>query len=148
MKNMRRNGIALAGIVFVFLSVGCSKKMGEQDYLQEAQKYLNSGRYHEAIALYEEFLERFPGSEFAPKSLFMSGFIYANNLQDYENARKCYEQFLATYPGHELASSVQWEVENLGADVNQLIGEEGISGDSAEADSAGNRPTGGAAREQ
>ena len=133
MKSTYRRGIALAGVMLVLLIAGCSKKMGEQDYLQEAQNYLNNGRYHEAIALYEEFLERFPESQFAPKSLFMSGFIYANNLQDFENARKCYEQFLQNYPDNELAVSVQWEVENLGTDVNKLIGGESSS---AEGDSS------------
>lgn len=131
MKNHCRTGFALAGVMLIVFAIGCSKKMGEDDYLHEAQKYLNNGRYYESIALYEEFLERFPKSNFAPKSLFMSGFIYANNLGDYENARKCYELFLERYPNHELSTSVRWEIENLGTDVNELIGEGAESADSS-----------------
>jgi len=60
----------------------------------------------------------------SPKAQFMVGYIYANpqfgDVQDLEKAKNSYEVFLKKYPNHELAPSVQFEMDNLGKDINEI----------------------------
>ena len=127
------------GLLCVLLVLGCGKKMTEQDYIEMAQNFLNNGRFFEAIDMYDEFLERFPDSDFAPRALFMSGYIYANELQEYDSARKYYQAFLDRFPDNDLVKSVQWEMENLGTDVNKAIGVEDDSLAEKSADTKGEK---------
>lgn len=73
-----------------------------------------------AIETLRRLLRAFPQSEYVPQAQFMIGFIYANSLKDYENAKAEYEKFLKEFPDNELVSSVKWELQNMGKDINQL----------------------------
>ena len=130
LMNARKTGIVLIGAMCLLLTAQCGKKMTEDQYIQEAQNYLDNGRYHEAISLYEELAEKFPDSDFVPKALFMTGFLYANELNEPEKAKSFYSAFLNRFPDDELAVSVKWEMENIGVDINEIIGQ----GDGAEED--------------
>ena len=50
----------------------------------------------------------------------MIGYIYANVKNDSANALKEYNVFLEKYPDHELAPSVQFEIQWLGKDINDI----------------------------
>ena len=50
----------------------------------------------------------------------MVGFIYANTTSDTAQARLEYNQFLQNYPDHELVPSVEWELQYLGKDINNI----------------------------
>jgi TolA-binding protein len=65
--------------------------------------------------------EKYPKSQEAPQSLFMAGFIYANELKDYDEAVKTYKLFLEKYPDNELASSAQDELDNMGLTPEQIL---------------------------
>lgn len=121
--NVWKTGIVLIGAICLLTAVQCSKKMTEDQYIQEAQSYLDKGRYHEAIGLYEELIEKFPESDFIPKAIFMTGFLYANELNELEKAKGYYSDFLDRFPDDELAVSVKWEMENIGVDINEIIGQ-------------------------
>jgi outer membrane protein assembly factor BamD (BamD/ComL family) len=73
-----------------------------------------------AIETLRRLRRAFPESEYAAQAQFMIGFIYANSLKDYENARKEYQRFLELYPDNELVTSVKWELENMGKDINEI----------------------------
>jgi TolA-binding protein len=72
------------------------------------------------IAILKNVAERFPESSRAPAALFMAGFIAANSEKNYDEAKQLYTRFLKVYPDHEMAASVQWELKNLGKDINDL----------------------------
>ncbi len=74
-----------------------------------------------AIALFKRIYSDYPKSEYAPSSLFMAGFIYANELQNYPEAEKIYKQFLNEYPESELAPSAQAELDNLGLSPEEIL---------------------------
>jgi outer membrane protein assembly factor BamD (BamD/ComL family) len=74
-----------------------------------------------AVGKFEMVVDEYPDSKFAPQAQFMIGFIYANNQIDTSKARIAYHQFLEKYGDHELASSVKWELENLGKDINDIL---------------------------
>ena len=73
-----------------------------------------------AINQYENLMVQFPESKQVPFSLFMQGFIYANMLADFENAKDHYSQFLKKYPNHELFQSVGFELKYLGRDIKEI----------------------------
>jgi len=74
-----------------------------------------------SIELFKKIHDDYPKSEFAPSGLFMAGFIYANDLQDYDAATKIYHQFLKEYPDNELAASAQAELDNMGLSPEEIL---------------------------
>jgi len=71
--------------------------------------------------IFESVAEKYPKNEQAPQSLFMAGFIYANELKNYDEATKIYKTFLEKYPDNELASSAQDELDNMGLTPEQIL---------------------------
>lgn len=65
--------------------------------------------------------QRFPESNDAPLGLFMSGFIQANELEDYQKATATYNTFLKKYPEHEMAISAKQELENMGLTPEEIL---------------------------
>jgi len=50
----------------------------------------------------------------------MVGYVQANILNDIDQARITYKIFLEKFPDHELTPSVQFELDNLGRDINEI----------------------------
>ncbi len=74
-----------------------------------------------AVDIYKQVFEKYPNSNQAPTSLFMSAFILANELQKYHQAEVTYNLFLQKYPNHELASSAREELNNLGLSPEEIL---------------------------
>jgi hypothetical protein len=51
----------------------------------------------------------------------MSGFVLANELNDYEQATETYNLFLDKFPNHDLATSAKEEVENMGLSPEEIL---------------------------
>jgi outer membrane protein assembly factor BamD (BamD/ComL family) len=85
--------------------------------------------FENAIETHDRLLRAFPESKYAHQSLFMKGFIYANDLNNYVKAEEAYVEFLTKYPDSELSTSVEWEMKNLGKDINEI---EFLSSDQAD----------------
>ena len=73
-----------------------------------------------AVETLRRLLRAFPKSDYVPQAQFMIGFIYANSIKNYDKARQEYQKFLQDFPNNELVSSVKWELQNMGKDINQL----------------------------
>jgi parvulin-like peptidyl-prolyl isomerase len=67
-----------------------------------------------AIQGYEKFVERFPERDGADKALFMAGFLYSEELNDYATAKDKFRALLASYPDSDYASSARWMIEHMG----------------------------------
>jgi len=93
--------------------------------------------FENAIEVHKRLIEKYPGSKMSAHSLFMIGFHYNNNVDDTVSAREYYEKFLDKYPDHELASSVKWELNNLGKDPNEIDFLQTEPGERTEQDSGG-----------
>ena len=76
--------------------------------------------FENAVDAHKRLVKKYPDSRFSAQSLFMIGYHYANSISDTVEARRYYEKFLAQYPEHELATSVQWELNFLGKDINEI----------------------------
>lgn len=85
-----------------------------------AQTEQNMGRGVEAISRYEELLKKFPKSSMAYKAQFMIGFIYSENLLNYDKAREAYQKVIDNYPNSEVVESAKWMLANMGKKVEDL----------------------------
>lgn len=117
---MQNLSIFLATIMMVLLIIGCSEKKSEQDYYVLANEQYGKEAYADAIETFKIILDEFPNGETTAKSTFMLGFIYANSLENLEQAKKYYKLFLEKYPNDDLADDAQYELNNLGKNVNDL----------------------------
>jgi len=77
--------------------------------------------FKRSSAYYKQVFEKYPQSSNAPRSLFMSAFILANELQNYDEAKKTYELFIEKFPDNELATSAKEEIKNMGLPPEKII---------------------------
>lgn len=75
----------------------------------DIQEDVSSGIVH-----LERIVEEYPDHPITPKTLFLIGFTYAEQLNDYNKARDAYNSYLILFPDGEMAESVRIELETLG----------------------------------
>lgn len=78
------------------------------------------GEFDRAITFFQTVIEEYPEDRYAAQCQFMIGFIHANSTADLVKAKEAYSLFIQRYPNHELVPSVEWELEHLGKDINQI----------------------------
>jgi outer membrane protein assembly factor BamD len=74
-----------------------------------------------SVEIYRSVYDKYPENKKAPLALFMSGFILANELNNYDEASKTYNLFLKKYPNHELATSAKEELKHLGVSPDEIL---------------------------
>ena len=74
-----------------------------------------------AVEIFQSIHKKYPNSSKAPMGLFMSGFILANELKDYNSATDVYNLFLKEYPDNELATSTKEELDNMGLTPEEIL---------------------------
>jgi len=101
-----------------------------------AELYMNEMKdLNSAIETYQKVADNYSESTYGAKSRFMAGFLLANNTSRFDEAKAQYELFLTTYPNDELTSAVQFEMENLGKDIDEIPQLKGlVEGESQGAD--------------
>lgn len=77
--------------------------------------------FKKAAELYYQVYEKYPASEEAPVALFQCGFLYDNEMKNYDEATKMYNLFLQKYPNHKYASIVQQSLDIMGMDPEDII---------------------------
>lgn len=85
--------------------------MGPDELMEEAE---TAATPLVAIQGYEKFVERFPDHDDADKALFMAGFLYSEELNDYSTAKDKFRALLTSYPDSDYASSANWMIEHMG----------------------------------
>jgi tetratricopeptide (TPR) repeat protein len=66
------------------------------------------------IIYLERIVQEYPDHPITPKTLFLIGFTYAEQLNDYNKARDAYNTYLELFPDGEMAESVRIELQTLG----------------------------------
>jgi len=74
-----------------------------------------------SVEVYRDIYNTYPTYEEAGNSLFMAGFILANNLQDLKEAKTTYELYLEKFPEGQLADDARVELENLGKSPEEIL---------------------------
>lgn len=82
--------------------------------------------YQKALEYFQKLIDNYPNYEKTPEAIFLAGFINAEYLKNYDQARHYYKKFLKAYPEHELALSVQAEYDNLGRSPEEILKEKGV----------------------
>ena len=94
------------------------------DYLYNAANVsMNLMNSQKAIILFDRVMTEYPDYEKNAECLFMKGFIYDNNLKDYDKAKEIYEEFLERYPDDEFADDARASINNLGKSLEEIIEE-------------------------
>ncbi|MBC8487165.1 MAG: tetratricopeptide repeat protein [Bacteroidetes bacterium] len=94
------------------------------DYLFKAgDMAMNLNMPHKAIEVFDRILQNYPDFEKTPQCLFLKGYVYENNLNDLEEARKIYTEFLEKFPDDEFADDAEVSIKNLGKSPEELIKE-------------------------
>ena len=96
------------------------EKAPKAQYLIAEIYYRDMRDFSKAIEQYGILRTQYPETKQVPFSLFMQGFIYANMLLDFNQARKHYTEFLDRYADHELAQSVTFELKYLGREIKDI----------------------------
>lgn len=108
--------------IVVFLTVlgflwSCSaEKKSEEQLYAEAQAYSEKGDFTSTIKTYEEILRLYPESPNSYKAQFLIGFVYSENLKDYNKAKEVYEKVIKNYPDCDLADDAKVMLESMGSD--------------------------------
>jgi len=92
-------------------------RLSESEMMQLAQ---GEKVVKERIRIYEGMARHYGRSPGAAQALFMAGFTYADELQDYPRARESFEKMLAEHPQSELAESARWMLENMEKGLDNL----------------------------
>jgi TolA-binding protein len=74
-----------------------------------------------AVTVFKSVFEKYPDRRQAQISLFMAGFIQANDLKKYQDATSTYNLFLQKYPQSEMAAAAKDELNNMGLTPEQII---------------------------
>lgn len=85
-------------------------KKTARELFQDAQQ---AGGPDQRIAAYKKVVDAFPDADVAPQAQFMVGFIYSEELKNYDDAEKVFRALLAKYPRSELKASAQWMVDHM-----------------------------------
>lgn len=117
---MFKKSALLSLIVISLLAMACSKKLSEEQYYEKAKEAYSKHQINQALDYYKKLLAEYPDGHRAPESLFMLGFINANDLKKYDEAKKYYTEFIKKYPKHDLADDAQYELKTMGKNLNQL----------------------------
>ncbi|HQO10088.1 MAG TPA: hypothetical protein PLK90_08785 [Clostridiales bacterium] len=95
-------------------------KRTAEELFYEAQEYGFLGMYGHAIDNFTEYLNKYPKDTRAADAKFLIAFTYHNNLKEEELARKNYEEFLKMFPESPLSVSAEFELENIGKEIESL----------------------------
>ena len=87
-----------------------SQKKDVREMFKEAQE---KGAPEERIAAYRQLMAEYPESDVSPQAAFMLGFIYSEELKNYDEAEKAFRTLLARYPASDLAPSAMWMVDHM-----------------------------------
>ncbi len=108
------------------IRVALSPGKTPEDFFKEAQAAVTPLQRIEA---YRELIQRFPTDRVSIQAQFMIGFTYAEEMGEYEQARKEFEDFIRAHPDSDLAGSAKWMMDNMDQPAPELDeegpGEEG-----------------------
>lgn len=107
----------------------CTKIVGEYPEGRTApnamyvlgQAYQARRDFPQAIDEYRLFTARFPKAPQAPEALFMVGYIFNNELHQYDSAKAAYERYIDRYPDGQLVNDARFEMANMGKTPDEII---------------------------
>ncbi|MES2778893.1 MAG: tetratricopeptide repeat protein [Bacteroidota bacterium] len=94
------------------------------EFLFKAGQRCNATANHEqALALFQQVIDKYPKHKMAEEALFLQGYVYENSMQDMSRAKTVYVKFIELYPNSELAEDAKFSIQNLGKTPEQIFEE-------------------------
>lgn len=94
------------------------------DYLFKAADIsMNMNNPQNTVALFKHIMSRYPSYKNIPTIMFLTGFVYDDQLKNYESAKEYYNEFLEKYPDSDFADDARISIQNLGKTPEELIKE-------------------------
>lgn len=92
------------------------------EFLYNTYNVANSARmYRDAANAAEKLYKSYPEYEKAPTAMFLTAFVYENNLKNIDKAETIYTEFLSKHPNNEFAASAKVALENLGKPADEML---------------------------
>jgi outer membrane protein assembly factor BamD (BamD/ComL family) len=85
-----------------------------------AQQAENEGNFEKAVDFYSMLLKKYPHNEHNYKAQFMIGFIYSEELKDYDKASAAMQSIVDNYPDCDLADDARWMLEHMGENLESM----------------------------
>jgi len=104
----------LRGKIKVEIFVDLDKELAGKSAEDLMKLATESGDPHDKIEYYRALLRKYPHYERADEAQFMIGFVYSEDLQDFESAKREYEKVLSDYSGSKLQDSATYMLQNMG----------------------------------
>ncbi len=116
------NRLLIAGLLVAsVLMVSC----GEKDWDARLQEIVSgqglSPEQH--IEQLEQFVEEGPPVQLASEARFTIGWVYAETLHQYEEARRWFSELIEADPKGAWAENASWMLENMEKDDEQILQE-------------------------
>lgn len=92
----------------------------ELEYFNYAKKFYSIAKYLDTISMYKKVVAGDPENEKRPEAIFMIGYINANDIKDYDQAKKYYNKLIEEYPEDDLIPSAKFELKILGISPEDL----------------------------
>jgi peptidyl-prolyl cis-trans isomerase C len=87
-----------------------SSRKTAREMFQDAQQ---AGAPQLRIDGYRKVIQQYPDADIAPQAQFMIGFVYSEELKDYDQAEAAFRELLGKYPKSELTASANWMLEHM-----------------------------------
>lgn len=122
-KMDKRKALDLVNLYVRFADENPDDENSPEYLFKAADISMNLNRPNQTIKLFDKILATYPTYSKTPSALFLKAFVYEDQLQDYDNAKKYYELFLTEYPDSEFTDDAEVSIKNLGKTPEELIQE-------------------------
>ena len=82
---------------------------------------IRPNRLTDFIIAYKLYQEKYPNETKAPQTLFMVGFIQANELGQLDEAKATYTKFIELYTESDMVESAKSEIETIGLSPDEIL---------------------------
>jgi len=84
---------------------------------------MNVGNPKLSVAIFKRIATQYPNYRNLPTVIFLTGYVYENQLNDYEKAKTFYEIIIEKYPESDFADDAEISLKNLGKSPEEMIKE-------------------------
>ena len=84
---------------------------------------MNFGAAKKTIGIFNRIINEYPAYKNISTEYFLKGFVYEDQLRDYQMAKKCNMEFIEKYPNSVFTDDALISLQNLGKSPDELIKE-------------------------
>jgi tetratricopeptide (TPR) repeat protein len=117
----REKGISIIDAYVKFSEENPEDTTSASYLFKAAELSMNLQLGSQAILYYDKIMNNYPEFNKVEECLFLKAFVYENQLQDMDNAKKYYTQFIEEYPNHILVKDAEASIKYLGKSPEELV---------------------------